>query len=131
MKVGRKPKPTRLHLVEGTANPTRHKNRKQEPQPTGKPVKPAFVKGKAAKLWAEYSRIGFWLTEADSHALAVWCALGAEIEKDVERMNSSRISQWRTLSSELGFLPASRSRLNGGKDDDSEKGKDPRGQFYA
>jgi phage terminase small subunit len=126
---GQKPKPTRLKLVTG--NPGKRPINAAEPKPAGKPVKPAFVKGKAAKLWAEYSRIGFWLTEADSHALAVWCALGAEIEKDVARMNSSRISQWRTLSSELGFLPASRSRLHGGKEEDDSKDKDQRSQYYA
>src|SRR5688572_24345080 len=128
--VGRKPKPTHLHAVEATANATRHKDRKDEPRPTGKPVKPQFVKGKALKLWTEYVRIGFWLTEADSHALGLWCALGAEIEKDVERMTASRISQWRTLASELGFLPASRSRLNGGKEEDS-KAQDPSAKFYS
>ena len=110
MPRGRKPLPTLLRLVTG--NPGKRPLNKEEPKPKGKPVKPVFVKGKAAKLWTQYVQVGFWLTDADSHALGVWCALGAEIEKDVERMTASRISQWRALSSELGFLPASRSRLH-------------------
>jgi phage terminase small subunit len=126
---GRKPLPTALKLVSGNAG--KRKLNKEEPKPTGKPVKPAFVKGRAAKLWEKYAKIGFWLTEADSHALACWCGLAAEMEKDLGRMNSSRISQWRTLSSELGFLPASRSRLHGGKEEDDPKGKDPSSQFYS
>lgn len=35
MPVGRKPKPTHLHVIEGTSNTTRHRGRKREPKPTG------------------------------------------------------------------------------------------------
>src|SRR5215475_6589487 len=100
-------KPTALHLVEGTLNATRHKDRENEPEVTGKPVKPRFLKGKASKLWDTYVEIGYWLTSADSHALATWCGLAAELEHDLKNMTASRISQWRALGSALGFMPAS------------------------
>jgi phage terminase small subunit len=114
--AGRKPKPTHMHLVDGTLNATRHANRKDEPKPEGKPVKPKFLKKgtKAAKLWDEYVKIGYWLTEADSHALALYCGLGAEMERDLKNMTSSRISQFRSIGSSLGFDAAARSRINVG-----------------
>ncbi len=77
--------------------------------------------------------IGYWLTAADSHALAIWCALSAEAERGVDKMLASRLTQWRTLGSELGFNgPSSRVRINVGnalgKDKNNEKAgseKDP------
>jgi hypothetical protein len=121
-------KPTALHLVEGTVNVTRHADRVNEPQPTGKPVRPKFVKGRASKLWDEYAAIATWLTDADSHALALWCGLGAEMEKDLKNMTASRISQWRALGAELGFLCASRSRISVKSDGKKQNAKD---KFYA
>ena len=114
MTMGRPRKPTHLHAVDGTYNVTKHADRVNEPQPAGALVKPKWLKGRAAKLWDEYSSIGYWLTAADSHSLATWCGLAAEISAGLKNVTSSRISQYRALGSELGFLCASRSRINVG-----------------
>src|SRR4051812_29320290 len=108
-------KPTSLHLVDGTLNTTRHKDRKDEPVLTGKPAKPKFLRGRASKLWDDYAAIGYWLTEADSHALAIWCGLTAEAERGIAKMTASRLSQLRSYGGELGFSgPGARSRINVG-----------------
>ena len=120
---GRKPKPTHLKVITG--NPGRRPLNENAPQPTGRPIKPAFVRGRAAKIWAEYVERAFWLTEAESHILAAWCSLTAELEKDIDRMTASRISQWRTLAAELGLTPSSRVRLGQGGDK-----KNPAAEFF-
>lgn len=97
--------------------------------PDGTPVKPGFVKGKAKAIWDQYVVIAYWLTGADSHALGLWCCLTAEAEKGVDKMTAARITQWRTLAAELGFLPASRTRIKSGKTKDTTA--DPTSKFYA
>jgi hypothetical protein len=122
-----------MHLVEGTFNATRHKDRVDEPKPTGKVVKPKFLRGRASALWDEYSAIGYWLTAADSHALAIWCGLGAEAEKSIAKMPASRISTWKGLGAELGFLPGSRTRINvgAGLNAPPDTSSDQEDEFFA
>lgn len=133
---GRKPKPTHLHLVTGTHRADRHGDPAGEPAPAGRPVRPAWLRGRAAKLWDEHAAIGFWLTAADGMKLAVWCALGAELARGVKDVSSSRISQWRTLGAELGFDPSGRTRLGvvgtGIKGKDADDGADakPKGKYF-
>ena len=111
MARGRPPKPTALHVVQGTLRSGRHAGRDDEIQPEGAPVKPTFLKGRAARIWTEYVRICFWLTAADSHVLAAWCALGAELERSVEKVPAARIAQWRGLGGDLGISPAARAKI--------------------
>ena len=61
--VGRKPKPTHLHVAEGTLNVTRHRNRENEPVVTGKPVKPKSLNGRASKIWDDVVEFAHWLTK--------------------------------------------------------------------
>jgi len=42
-------KPTSLHLVTATLHPTKHKDRKNEPQPAGKLVKPEYLSPKSLR----------------------------------------------------------------------------------
>lgn len=126
--VGRKPKPTVLHIVENTVNATRHSHRANEPVPEGRPVRPKWLKGRAAKIWDEYIVIGHWLTAAETPKFAVWCELTAETEGGVKHMENPRIAQWRALGSELGFDPASRTRL-GGKSKETKK--DPAEKYFS
>ncbi len=111
MPRGRPPKPTQLHVVQGTLRSGRHAVRQDEVQPEGEPVKPLFVKGRAARIWKEYAGRCFWLTVADSHIFAVWCGLGAELERGVEKVPAARIAQWRGLGGDLGISPAARARI--------------------
>lgn len=122
-------KPTALHVIDGSFRPGRHAARTSEPQPTGSPVKPKYLKGKASRIWDEHVQIGHWLTAADSLALAAWCSLGAEMERKFADMPASRISQWRTLGAELGFLCASRSRIN--VNSASKAKEDPAEKYFA
>lgn len=121
--MSRTRKPTELHLVEDTLNVTRHRDRKAEPKPTGRPVKPAYVKGRAAKIWKQDLAIAYWLTAADARPFAEWCRMSAELETTDK--DPAWRAQWRMIGQELGFFNASRSKINvesnGKKKDDSDK----------
>lgn len=53
MPVGRKPKPTRLHVIEGTLNATRHKKRDKEPVPQGELIEPpGWFSEQQREIWA-------------------------------------------------------------------------------
>ena len=84
MKRGPKGRPAGLHLVDGTFRPGRHETSESAPNPTGRPIKPKFLKGRAAKIWDEYVERAFWLTDVESHILAVWCGLTAAVERRAE-----------------------------------------------
>lgn len=130
MKRGPKSRAVALHVVGGTYRPDRHETAANAPEPTGRPVRPKFLKGRAAKVWSEYVGVAFWLTDAESHILAVWCSLTAEIETSVALMPAARISQWRTLAAELGLTPSARARI-GGKDGKKKSSKeDPAAEFF-
>jgi len=107
---GRKPKPTFLHVVEGTLNVTRHADRPDTELPAGRPVKPKWLKRRAARIWDEYAPRMVWLGEIDSAMLAAWCSLFAEFEAD-QAMSAPRISQMRGLAAELGLTPSARTRF--------------------
>lgn len=121
---GRKPKPTHLHVIDGTLRGDRHK-RDGEPEPDGRPVKPKKLKGRksrASEIWDEIIERADWLSWADGPKAHVFCVLMAEFEKAPLKMPSARITQIRTLGSELGLDPSSRARIGGegnrGKKDD-------------
>ncbi len=131
MKRGSKGRPVDLHVVDGTYRKDRHGAAENAPQPTGTPIRPKFVKGRAAKIWDEYVERAFWLTEAESHILAAWCLMTVELEKDIDRMTAARIGQWRTLAAELGLTPSARARLGQGSDGKKSKKKDPTAEFFG
>ena len=112
MPRGRPPKPTQLHVVQATFRSGRHAGRDDEIQPDGAPKKPGFLKGRAARIWKEYAGRCFWLTGADSHTFAVWCVLGAELERGVEKVPAARIAQWRGLGGDLGISPSARAKIS-------------------
>lgn len=121
---GRKPKPTHLHLIEGTHRSDRHHDPETEPLPEGAIEKPEKLRrapnSTAARLWDKFIARAFWLSWADGPKAYVWCALQAEFEKAPGKMQSSRIAQLRALGSELGLDPASRARLGADKDPGGE-----------
>jgi len=115
---GRPPKPTKLHLINGTYRPDRM-NRKNEPRPVqGKGKAPSWLKGEALKEWRrvapELQRTGV-LTAIDETLLAAYCSLvGIFIDgvKSGEPMKSSLIAQLRGLAASFGLDPSSRGRLS-------------------
>ena len=129
--MGRRRKPTALHVVEGTFNATRHKDRDKEPQPSGKVKKPPFVKGRSAKLWKQYApdlEAKGVLTAWDVDMFGAWCCLMAELQIEPRLFTAAKLSQLRALASEFGLTPPARARLKTGAD---EKEKDPAEAFFA
>ena len=126
---GRKPKPTVLKLVTG--NPGRRPLNKLEPRPAPGVVKPRFLKGRAAKIWAQHApeleRLGV-LTSVDGQMFATWCVLAAEFERDPRIMTASRISQMRALASSFGLDASSRARMNVKA---SDVDQDPAERFFG
>lgn len=108
---GRKPVPTHLKLVRG--NPGRRPLPRSEPMPGGVPVRPAWLSGRGAELWAEVLRFGFWLTRADGYKLAAWCERQADFEDPEERRKwrAADRREHRAAGSELGFDPTARARI--------------------
>ena len=107
---GAKPKPTRLHVVDGTYRPDRHAG-PSEPEPEGELEKPPKLNGRAGDLWDRYMARAHWLTWADGPKALMWVHMQAEFERAPSKMVASRIGQLRSLGSELGLDPASRARI--------------------
>jgi phage terminase small subunit len=128
MQRGRKPKPAALRLVGGNAG---HRPiNEAEPEPKGAVVKPAFVKGRAAKLWQELApeleeaRV---LKSWDVHMFGVWCVLMAEFEKSPAIFTSAKLSQMRALGESFCLLPPGRARF---KPSDDKKDNDPAEKYF-
>ena len=128
MSRGRPPKPTQLHAVMGTLRPGRHAGREYEVEPEGPLVRPAFLKGRAVRIWREYGARCFWLTAADSHVFAAWCAIAAELEQGVAKVSAARIAQWRGLGGDLGIGPSARARI--GTTQRPKRPRTPADQFF-
>lgn len=84
-----------------------------EPLVEGAPVKPKWLKGRGSQLWDEIMSFAFWLTVADSYKLAMWADRQADFEKPKSRESwtASDRREHRSLGSELGLDPSSRSRM--------------------
>lgn len=126
--MSRKPKPTRLKLLEGTARADRDRGPEPTP-PVGEIVRPAFLKYRAAELFDERSPIYIamgTLTVADVDNFAVWCVLMAEFEKSQEKMQASQVAQMRMIGAGFGMDASSRAKMGaGGKPKD-----DPADEFF-
>jgi hypothetical protein len=118
---GRKPKPKYLRLIEG--NRGRRPIPQGLPEPSGKPVRPKWLRGRGARLWEEVLAFATWLTVADSYLLATWCDRQAEFEKPRERREWTAADrrEHRATASELGLAIAARSRM--GQDPETEAAK--------
>ena len=132
---GRKPLPTHLKLVKGTARP--HRLNKDEPKPTvAQPEPPAHLderaKAKFVAMAEMLARHGV-MTELDAGALAryavVWCRW-VDAEAEIKRRGpvvkteggnviqnpflavaNKCLLQMAQLESEFGLTPSSRSRI--------------------
>jgi hypothetical protein len=121
-------RPTATVVKLATGNPGKRPLPKGEPIVTGKPIKPAKLRGRAAELWDEICAIAFWLTAADSYKIYVWCELHAEFERSPRKMIAGRIGQLRAAGSELGLDPTARARL-GSKTEKEQQ--DPTANYLA
>lgn len=138
--AGRKPKPTKLKLLQG--NPGKRPLNDAEPQPaTGAPRCPSWLDSVAKAKWKnvapELERIGV-LTKIDGAALAAYCKnysrwvaaekvltkLGTTYESETAtgkiirprpdlKIAEEAMRQMRAFATEFGLTPSSRSRLKG------------------
>jgi hypothetical protein len=98
-----------------TGNRSKKPLNPSEPQPGTKPAeKPAFLKGRAAKIWDEYApkfaAMGT-LGDVDGHLLAAWCALTARIEAEGADVAMAVMGRWQSLGASLGIGAAERARI--------------------
>jgi P27 family predicted phage terminase small subunit len=155
--AGRKPKPTHLHLIEGTTHVTRHRGRAREPKPVGELVDPpGWMSASQKDVWRyalEHAPCGL-LKKLDGSALTVWviaCDLhrqaseqlanlgaagllyktpanGTLIQSPLVGMVNRQAQIMLKAASELGFSPASRGRVS--VDADPRKGG-PAAEFFG
>lgn len=99
---GRKPKPTRLKVLNG--NPGQRPLNKAEPMPKrGRPVCPSWLdkaaKAKWRKLVPELDRLGL-LTLVDGDALAAYCQAWAEFQWATQTLRK----EGRVFATATGYL---------------------------
>ena len=153
---GRKPKPTHLHVIEGTLDVSKHRSRKKEPAPAGSLVDPPeWFTARQREVWdyAIANAPAGLLRKLDLSVLAVW-AVASSLHRDaVERIaklgedgllyktpaNGTLIinpligivnrqaAVMLKAAAELGFSPASRARCT--VEDDTSKA--PEHRFFA
>ena len=140
MPTGRKPKPTHLHLIEGTFNATKHSKRlNREPNPVGTldQVPPWFNDGQR-EVWAyglKHAPAGLlkaidlgtyvaWVVACDTHRLAAEeiAKLGIEgltvrgsrglVQNPLIDIMSRQTLIMLKLASEMGFTPVGRTRVS-------------------
>jgi|YelNatPaOPRAMG01_1025707.scaffolds.fasta_scaffold40066_4 P27 family predicted phage terminase small subunit len=144
--AGRKPLPTHLKLVKGTARP--HRLNKDEPKPTvAVPEPPSHLdepaRAKFAVMAEMLARYGV-MTELDAGALSryvvVWCRW-IDAEAEIKRRGpvvkteggniiqnpflavaNKCLLQMAQLESEFGLTPSSRSRIRMAEPADGERG---------
>ena len=139
MPAGRKPKPTHLHLIEGTFDVSRHRKRlKTEPKPVGNLSEPpAWFSEGQRDVWAyglrhapagllkaiDMSTYVAWVVACDTHRLAaeflakkaaegllIRSARGLIQNPMVEVMNRQALIMLKHAS-EMGFTPSGRTRV--------------------
>lgn len=140
MSIGRKPLPTRLKVIRGTAQPCRVN--KAEPKPPADRVKMPPGLSKAAK--AQWRRVAGdlrgagILTNLDIHALGAYCETYAQWREAADKVNQlgsvikdnksevkrnpylfvehRALDQLKSFWSDFGMTPSSRSRIHAAGD---------------
>lgn len=110
---GKKPKPTKLHVVDGTYRSDRHANRDGEPESPDAPVRPAKLTKREGEIWDDMVATAHWLGVHDTSKAHAWTCMTARLEKTKYDAQASIFAQWRVLGSELGFDIGARTRLGG------------------
>ncbi|WP_260928204.1 hypothetical protein [Novosphingobium sp. 9] len=107
---GAKPKPAKLRLVDGTHRTARHGDSAEMRDATeaaatsfGKLVKPAHLKGEAAKAWKKFIDPAAWLDGSREPAAIAFCELWKEFLFNPTGFPASKHGQMRAYMSELGL----------------------------
>jgi P27 family predicted phage terminase small subunit len=136
MMPGRRPKPTRLKLLQG--NPGKRKLNREEPKPRPSlPEPPVYLSSEAKEHWgvvaAQLSEAGL-LTDLDRDALALYCEAyarwvhanqqlarfgplvkspnGYPMQSPFLAIANKAFEQMRAMLVEFGMTPSSRSRVH-------------------
>ena len=152
MAAGRKPKPTKLKLLTGTAQPCRMNDK--EPKPKSDNIKmPAGLSEKAKKCWrlvAKQLTDAGVLTNLDVHALAMYCEVftrwqdaneklakfgpvikapsGFPVQSPYLQISNKSFDQMKSMLVEFGMTPSSRTRVSVV---DQQEVSDPVAEFMA
>ena len=123
MAKGRKPKPTVLHVLEGTLKPERHAGRTDQ-RATGTPDKPTDLDAEANALWGMIQgELGTLTKRPAGPALAQFCRLWSRLRQaeqlfdiDILEVRSrdlylKLLAQWHKMASDFGLTPAARCKL--------------------
>ena len=117
--MGRPRKPTKLHVLHGTKNTTRHRSRSSEPQitsPIGDP--PDYLKEIGRAKWLEIAddpEYGVVLNRSHRETLEHYCVLYQRFVADAkgeEDMNASQRQTFHSIAMQLGRTPAAQSKVS-------------------
>jgi phage terminase small subunit len=124
--MARPPKTTQLHVVDGTFNVTRHRNRKAAPESEGAPVKPADLDEFGLECWQKLVEPALRMKigrEVDAVAAEELCRLYSFYRRSCEKASADPIAKearcavtgyfaaFEKVASRFGFTPADRLRL--------------------
>jgi hypothetical protein len=110
--IGRPPKPTARHLLDGTYRPDRHIAPTGIPAtdtPLGEP--PASLSTEEQVVWHEVADLASWLRAPDRMALKTYVRLKAMERADLAGMSGAQLAAMNKLGGALGLNPAERARL--------------------
>jgi len=115
--TGRKPKPTALKLIKGTAR--KHRMNKNEPKPELALLEPApsWLSTEAKKEWKRLIKLltdSSIVTKLDLTMLATFCQMWGDYIKGIkasEPVSMAHVTQMRLMAAEFGMTPSSRSKV--------------------
>lgn len=123
---GVKPKPAHLRIVDGTRNATRHgseadlRDVAESGKAFGALIKPAHLKGEAAKAWKRYIEPAGWLDASREPIAIAFCELWQEFRDGPRAFPASKHGQMRAYMSELGLTDERNRIIDDGQRDDDE-----------
>lgn len=107
---GRRPKPCRLRLVDGTHRTARHGDAARAREAAqgaqalfGKPERPSWLKGQARVAWDRYIAPAGWLDASREPAAIAFCELWSEFRLRPSMFPAAKHSQLRGYMAELGL----------------------------
>lgn len=118
---GRPPKPTSLHIVQGTARKKRMEARKGElVLEAAMPAAPDWMPAEAQREWGRVTSLSKYvraLSEVDRAMLVTYCLIWAEIADHVRATGSSigiqsaRLTVFSNIAAKLGMNPSDRVKI--------------------
>ena len=113
--MSRQRKPSALHAIEGTLNPTRHADRGREPQGRGTlGAPPRSWSASDRAIWYELKKLipqGV-ASRNDRAMFELLCRLFSKIRESPDNLSPALVAQVRCLLNAFGLSPASRAQLS-------------------